>query len=511
MSDLAATTDLNVFVRQELVPERPAPIKTTGFVGFLRTRLFNSPTNILITIVSALLLWVTIIPSVRFLVIDAVWRGTDRNACLAENAGHVVGACWPYIQAKFTQFMYGFYPEQERWRANLTFILAAILLLPLLIPRLPAKGLNAGLFFVAFPIVAFFLLHGGGLKGFGISWTADFLSGFFDSIGHAGRKLAEVGAAKAVVGPLLVLLGKLISLIGTALSLLIWPLTWLRDQIRAAGNPVWADFAATAAVVSAALFVLNGGFRTGWRSLVVSLSVFAGIGLVIAAMGLDRGGLPIVDTRLWGGLLVTLVVSVTGIVTSMPIGIALALGRRSTIPLIRVFSVAFIEFWRGVPLITVLFFATYMLPLFLPAGFTVDGLVRALIGIALFAGAYMAEVVRGGLQAIPRGQAEAASALGLSYWKTTGLIVMPQALRHVIPGLVNSFIALFKDTSLVSIVALFDLLGSLRASFADPNWATPSTLFTGFAFTGMVYFVFCFGMSRYSLFVERRLNAHRRN
>jgi general L-amino acid transport system permease protein len=511
MSDLGATTDLNVFIRKELVPERAAPIKTTGFVGFLRTRLFNSPTNILITIVSALLLWFTIIPSAKFLLFDAVWSGKDRTACLAENAGHVVGACWPYIQAKFSQFIYGFYPEAERWRVNLTFVLAAILLLPLLIPRLPAKGLNAGLFFIALPIVAFFLLHGGGLKGFGISWTADFLSGFFTSISNAGSKLAEVGAAKAVVGPLLVLLGKLISLIGTALSLLIWPLTWLRDQIQAAGSPLWADFAATAAIVSIALFVLNGGLRTGWRALIVSLVTFAFIGIVIAVMGLDRGGLPIVDTRLWGGLLVTLVVSVTGIVASMPIGIALALGRRSTIPLIRTFSVAFIEFWRGVPLITVLFFATYMLPLFLPAGFTVDGLVRALIGIALFAGAYQAEVIRGGLQAIPRGQAEAASALGLSYWKTTGLIVMPQALRHVIPGLVNSFIALFKDTSLVSIVALFDLLGSLRASFADPNWATPTTLFTGFAFTGMVYFLFCFGMSRYSLFVERRLNAHRRN
>ena len=507
MSDLAAST----FVRQELVPERAAPIKTTGFVGFLRTRLFNSPTNILITIVSALLLWFTIIPAVKFLLIDAVWTGKDRNACLAENAGHVVGACWPYIQAKFTQFMYGFYPEQERWRANLTFILAAVLLLPLLIPRLPAKGLNAGLFFVAFPVVAFFLLHGGGIKGFGVTWIADFLSGFINSIGDAGRKLAEVGAAKAVVGPLLVLLGKLIAFVSTAVSFVIWPLTWLRDQIQAAGNPVWADFAATSAIVSLGLFFLNGGFRTGWRALIVSLAVFAGIGVVIAAMGLDRGGLPVVDTRLWGGLLVTLVVSVTGIVASMPVGIALALGRRSTIPLIRVFSVAFIEFWRGVPLITVLFFATYMLPLFLPTGFTVDGLVRALIGIALFAGAYMAEVIRGGLQAIPRGQAEAASALGLSYWKTTGLIVMPQALRHVIPGLVNSFIALFKDTSLVSIVSIFDLLGSLRASFADPNWSTPTTLFTGFAFTGIVYFVFCFGMSRYSLFVERRLNAHRRN
>jgi general L-amino acid transport system permease protein len=499
------------FVRQQLVPERPAPIKTTGFVGFLRTRLFNSPTNILLTIASVLLLWFTVIPALKFLLVDAVWRGTDRNACLAENAGHAVGACWPYVEAKFNQFIYGFYPEPERWRVNLTFILAALLLLPLLIPRLPAKGVNAGLFFLAFPVVAFFLLHGGGLGGFGTNWIADLLSGFVDSIGDAGRKLAAAGETARIAGALLVLLGKLVVLLGTAISFLIWPLVWLRDQIQASGRPVWTDFAATTAIVSLLLFALNGGIRTGWRSLAISLAVFAGIGVVIAVMGLDRGGLPVVDTRLWGGLLVTLVVSVTGIVTSMPVGIALALGRRSTIPLIRIFSIAFIEFWRGVPLITVLFFATYMLPLFLPGNFTVDGLVRVLIGVALFSGAYNAEVVRGGLQAIPRGQGEAASALGLSWWKTTGLIVMPQALRHVIPGLVNSFIALFKDTSLVSIVALFDLLGSLRASFADPVWATPTTLFTGFAFTGMIYFVFCFGMSRYSLFVENRLNVHRRS
>jgi general L-amino acid transport system permease protein len=243
----------------------------------------------------------------------------------------------------------------------------------------------------------------------------------------------------------------------------------------------------------------------------MSLVTLVAVALLIAVMGLHRGGLPIVGTRDWGGMLVTLVVSVTGIVASMPVGMALALGRRSQIPLIRAFSIIFIEFWRGVPLITVLFFATYMLPLFMPQGFSIDGMVRVLVGVALFSGAYNAEVIRGGLAAIPRGQAEAASALGMSYWKTTGVVVMPQALRHVIPGLVNSFIALFKDTTLVQIVAIFDLLGQLRASFADPVWATPSTLFTGFGFAGIFYFVFCFAMSRYSLFVEGRLNAHRRN
>jgi general L-amino acid transport system permease protein len=510
MNDITASA----FVRQDLVPERAAPVKTTGFVGFLRTKLFDSPTNILITIVSALLLWFVLVPTIKFLLVDAVWSGKDRTACLAENVGHVVGACWPFVQAKFSQFIYGFYPESERWRVNLTFIVAAVLLLPLLIPRLPAKGINAGIFFFAFPAVAFFLLHGGGLDGFGVSWTASVLSGFASSIAEAGSALSRAGASigdsAAFAGSLLNWLGWLVVQLGLALHYLIAPLTWLREQIQLSGRPVWVDLVITAVVVSALLFWFGGGTRAGWRPLITSLATFAGLGIVIAVMGLDRGGLPVVDTRLWGGLLVTLVVSVTGIVASMPVGIALALGRRSTIPLIRIFSTTFIEFWRGVPLITVLFFATYMLPLFLPTGFSVDGLMRALIGIALFAGAYQAEVIRGGLQAIPRGQNEAASALGLSWWKTTGLIVMPQALRHVIPGLVNSFIALFKDTSLVSIVALFDLLGQLRASFSDPTWATPSTLFTGFAFTGLIYFTFCFGMSRYSLFVENRLNAHRR-
>jgi general L-amino acid transport system permease protein len=204
---------------------------------------------------------------------------------------------------------------------------------------------------------------------------------------------------------------------------------------------------------------------------------------------------------------VTLVIAFTGIIGSVPLGIVLALGRRSRMPVVRAASVAFIEFWRGVPLITVLFFATYMLPFFLPESWKIDPLLRVLVGVVLFAGAYMAEVVRGGLQAIPRGQFEGAMALGLGYWRMMGLVILPQALRLVIPGMVNSFIALFKDTTLVLIVSILDLLGQLRAAFADPAWATPTTLFTGFAFAGMIYFVFCFGMSRYALYTERRLRT----
>src|SRR5919205_618052 len=195
---------------------------------------------------------------------------------------------------------------------------------------------------------------------------------------------------------------------------------------------------------------------------------------------------------------------------ALALGILLALGRRSHLPAIRLFSVMFIEFWRGVPLVTVLFMASVMLPLFLPEGVSFDKLLRALVGVALFSAAYMAEVVRGGLQAIPRGQYEAAMALGLGYWKTMGLVVLPQALRLVIPGIVNTFIGLFKDTSLVYVIGLFDLLTQIQAAVTNPNWATPVTAYSGYAFAALVYFVFCFAMSRYSLFLERRVGAGRR-
>jgi len=369
------------YVRRELIAPLSPPLAVSGMLGFLRQRLFGSVLNTCLTLIGLLLLIVLVPPAVRFLIVDAVWSGTSRTDCLVETLGRPVGACWPFIAAKFRQFMYGFYPESEQWRVNLTYALGVVLLVPLLIPRLPYKAANALAFFGVFPVVAFFLLVGNVL------------------------------------------------------------------------------------------------------------------------------GLPHVETRLWGGMLVTLVISFTGIVGSLPLGILLALGRSSRLPVVRMLSVIFIEFWRGVPLITVLFFATYMLPLFLPASWRIDPLARVLVGVVLFAGAYMAEVVRGGLQAVPRGQYEGAIALGLGYWRMMGFVVMPQALKYVIPGIVNSFIALFKDTTLVLIVSIFDLLGQLRAAFADPNWATPVTLFTGFAFGGIVYFLISFAMSRYALYTERRLDT----
>jgi len=221
--------------------------------------------------------------------------------------------------------------------------------------------------------------------------------------------------------------------------------------------------------------------------------------------GFETIGLRRVDTSLWGGVLVTIVVSWVGIVFSLPIGILLALGRRSHMPAVKLFSVIFIEFVRGVPLITVLFMASVMLPLFVPDAYSPDKLLRALIGIAMFASAYMAEVVRAGLQAIPKGQYEGAMAVGLGYWQMMYLIVLPQALKITIPNIVNTYIGLFKDTTLVVIVGIFDFLRTVEVSRIDPKWAAPTTSATGYVFAAIFYFIFCYSMSRYAKSVEARL------
>ena len=233
------------------------------------------------------------------------------------------------------------------------------------------------------------------------------------------------------------------------------------------------------------------------------------IAFPVAALVLLHGapalGLPVVDTSLWGGIFVTLLLGLTGIVFSLPLGTVLALGRRSHLPLIRLISTVFIETVRGVPFITVLFLANFMLPLFVPAAWEPDRLLRPMIGTALFGAAYMAEVVRGGLQALPRGQVEAARALGLSPWSSLRRVVLPQALTTVIPGIVNSFIGLFKDTTLVSIVGIFDFLGATEAARADPKWQGPSIATTGYIFAALFYFCCCYAMSRWSHGLERRL------
>jgi general L-amino acid transport system permease protein len=368
------------FVRHTTIAPRPPPATMTGAFGWMRANLLSSPFNIVLTILIVGLLAWAIPEIVKFLFIDAVWTGNDRDACLASVQHREIGACWPFVWERLPYFIYGSYPISERWRVDVFFVMLAVGIVWLLWLNAPRRDLGAIYFFLILPVTSFILL-------------------------------------------------------------------------------------------------------TGWSAI----------------------GLRPVDTVLWGGVLVTIVVAAVGIVCSLPLGILLALGRRSRMPTVRLLSVIFIEFVRGVPLVTVLFMASVMLPLFIPEQWSPDKLVRALVGIALFASAYMAEVVRAGLQAIPKGQYEGAMAVGLRYAPMMRLVVLPQALNVTIPNIVNTYIGLFKDTTLVFIVGIFDLLRTIEVARIDPKWATPVTSTTGYAVAAIFYLVFCYGMSRYARAMETRL------
>ncbi len=428
---------LNFVQTASIAPSAP-PASTTGAVHWIRSNLFNGPLNTILTLVFGYLVLTTLPDMIRFYFLDAVWTGTDRDACLAEKIGRPVGACWAYVADRWQYFVYGSYPVAERWRVNIVFLMFAIGVVWMLWQNAPWRTLGAQYFFVIMPVTAWALLYG-------------------------GARSSTAMLTIAVLLGIWAIYSDLTSQRKTGVSAFVLPETWLRYGLIA--------------------FM---------------------IGIALAKLPL---GLPRVDTSLWGGVLVTLVISAVGIVFSLPLGIALALGRRSKLPIIKMLSVIFIEFVRGVPLITVLFMANTMLPLFVPQEWSPDRLLRPLVGVALFAAAYMAEIVRGGLQAMPKGQYEGAMSLGLGYGQMMRLIILPQALRIVIPGIVNTFIGLFKDTTLVVIVGIFDFLRTIEATLVDPTWATPTTRATGYAFAGIFYFLCCWGMSRYSLWVERKLAA----
>ena len=260
-----------------------------------------------------------------------------------------------------------------------------------------------------------------------------------------------------------------------------------------------------AILVLLALYVASA-LRRFWRPA-LALAWLAGLALIGVLMWGGVPGLPYVENERWGGLALTLLLATFGIAFAFPISILLALGRRSRLPAVRAICVGWIELVRGVPLISLLFMASVMLPLFLPQGVSIDKLLRALIAMIVFAAAYLAEVVRGGLQAVPHGQVEAADALGLGYARKTLLVILPQALRIAIPPLVNTFIAFFKDTSLVVIIGLFDLLTSIKVALGEPMWSGFGV--EAYLFASLVYFVFCYAMSRYSQNLERELERNR--
>ena len=487
------------YVRKEEEPVHAAPISEVGVVGWLRANLFSSTTNTILTLLGiGFIVWI-VPPIFRWAFLDAVWEGDSREACIAPGAG----ACWAFVKAKFAQFMYGRYPIDERWRVDLTAVLLIAGLVPMAIPRAPFKRENILYLLIVFPVVALILLTGGNITfPTGFVWVLAFLG--LIAVGGIGMAQASESMKAAAIATPIALAAAVIFVVAQ----MIFP-----AEPVAFGRTIFQIGAIASALVAAGAGlagILATPGRPGLRSAGVVWLAIAGIVVVLLIVAADFG-LTFVETQLWGGLLVTLVVAIVGMVASLPLGILLALGRRSKLPVIRFCSVTFIEFWRGVPLITVLFMASVMLPVFLPPGLNFDKLLRALIGVALFTSAYMAEAIRGGLQAIPKGQFEAAAAVGLNYAKTMRLIVLPQALKISIPSIVNSFISLFKDTSLVLIIGLFDLLGIVQLNFADANWASPGTPATGYVFAAVIFWAFCFSMSRYSIYTERRLHTgHKR-
>lgn len=338
----------------------------------LLKNLFSSPTNILLSIFWILLLATILPPFIQWAVLDAVFIADSGSQCTRE------AACWAFIHARFDDFIFGRYPDPERWRVVIGLLLPVFLFLGLFFTKKKYKIKYILCCLFLSPIISFIFFYGG-------------------------------------------------------------------------------------------LFSLE-----------------------------------VVDTRLWGGLFLTLVIASSSIIFALPIGIILALGRRSNYPVISILSTAFIEISRSIPMITVLFIASIMFPFFVPEGFEVDKLLRTIIAVTLFAGAYMAEVIRGGLQAVPKGQYEASTAMGHGYWQVFGLVILPQALKISIPGIVNLFIGFFKDTTLVLVIGLFDLLNMVSTTTADPEWF--GYAIEGYIFVGFVFFVFCFSMSLYSKKIEKKLN-----
>ncbi len=492
------------FVATEQKPQLPPPGNERGMVATVRHNLFATPTDSVLSILAGIFVVWALWNIVDWALVNAVFTGSDRTACLPGETGSV-GACWAFVTAKFGQFIYGVYPLNDRWRVDLFFLLLAVLVAGLAIPQLPYKKLNAILLFAVFPFVALVLLTGG---RFEFSGGAVALFMFVAAVVTISDVTSnpDVGFSRPLVKAALALAG--VALVALLLSSIVRLASMTFLDFRWSPLTLVSFLASVGAII---LSIVTGFLSRGEGAGLFGLFMPTIVVVALIATLSANFGIEAVPTNLWGGILVTLVVSMAGIAASLPLGILLALGRRSQMPAVKLVCVVFIEFWRGVPLITVLFMANFMLPLFLPEGVNFNQLLRALVGVALFSAAYMAEVVRGGLQAIPKGQYEGADAMALTYWQKMRMIILPQALTLVIPGIVNTFIGLFKDTSLVYIIGLADLLGTVRRGFNDPSWITPSTPATGLVFAAFIYWLFCFSMSRYSIYTERRLDTgHKR-
>jgi len=449
------------FVRSEMLPPEPPPLRAGGPVLWLRENLFSSWTNGALTLVSLWVLW-SVLSAVIPWAVDGIWNARSLSGC-REIRDELYGpgasvACWAVIGERWEQLLLGFYPRAFYWRPVLALAIFVVAVLPFLVPALPRR---LGWFAPVAPFVIYWLLWGGsawpplmvmaGLAAVILAWAA------------VGRRRGAVAGAVAGL---------------VVLALVFLPLGRLVDLVTGSdGNPLDAVFPLSTALAG----VLERAVPTSIRSVI---------------------------TREFGGFQLSFIIGVAGIILSLPLGILLALGRQSHLLVVRAISVSFIEIIRGVPLIVWLFTASLLLNYFLPPGTNFDLMLRVVIMVTIFAGAYLAEVIRGGLAALPKGQYEAADALGLDYWKAMRLIILPQALKISIPGIVNTFIAMFKDTTLVMFIGLLDPLGLSNSIRADQSWN--GIYWELFIFIGALFFIVCFGMSRYSMYLEHRLARDRR-
>ena len=431
-------------------PSLPPPPFTVGPVAWMRANLFSGPVNTLLTLASAWGLYLTISAFVEWAWIDAVFEANSRRECLDKSP---TGACWAGVRANWGRLIYGPYPLAERWRIDFAFLALIAWMAPLWIRAVTGKTAIAATVVCAYPFFAGYMFLGGTREE---TMTVLLPAAILAGVGVLVHSACCILAGKSLPELLLRPFGE-----------------GIPDKART--------------------------------------RILAGIGVAAYAVAFAACWsfeLPEVKTDRWGGLFLTLVISGIGITSALPSGILLALGRRSTMPLIRILCVCYIELIRSVPLITILFMAKTMFPLFMPQHIVIDELVRAIVAVCLFAAAYMAEIVRGGLQALPKGQYEAAAAVGLNYWQTTLFIVMPQALKAMIPNIVSNFIGLFKDTTLVAIIGLKDLMLQVDSAGKDRDWLG---LFREPYFVATaIYFFFCYCMSKYSQSLERKLSAGNR-
>jgi len=485
------------YVRNEMLPERDPPPSASGIIGWARQNLFDGISNSILTLASlAFIYWVLshFIPWFW----SPTWNASSLNDCrdMVHEAGKAHGACWAVINERWPQILYGFYPTELRWRPNLAFALMFVAMIPILFAMI-SRRMNWFLLALVLFVTTLFVGSGWLLILVQIALVAAMVWTGWQIVVMNGADRAEQikAGAKRLPNPLFF----------TAAYVFLMPwLLW--------GGSIWTPIAAAF------------GFVIGWLAYRLLAPVIGGLGALIIAIiapviwwlflvGPVAGGLntilPVglepVESRYFGGLLLSITIGVVAIAVSLPLGIVLALGRQSDLLIVKWLSVGFIEFIRGVPLITLLFVASFLLNVFMPPGTNFDIILRVIIMATLFAAAYIAEVVRGGLAALPKGQYEAADALGLDYWKAQRLIIMPQALKISIPGIVSTFIGLFKDTTLVSIIGLLDPIGLSNAIRADVNWN--GIVWELYGFIALLFFVLTFSMSRYSMYLERRLRT----